>query len=552
MNDQPPLPWAEDARPHPWFLTMAERLALSENDDDNARRLLSVYGPDMLFVLGRGWAIWDGARYSFEAGELAAFEIASNLRKLVEAEADFAAREWDPPAALLMAECEASPRSCPDFDTARLRLRRAAAARLHKHAIKCGNVAKVKSVLESMEHRRRAMVEDLDSDPFQFIAANGAIDLLAARNWEPPEGMVEEEELAARAGWLVPVDRTKLPTRASPTVYDPAATCPEFDRFLALICPDAGVRGSLLRILGAMLFGENRAQVCVFIRGPGGNGKSTLLNALQATLGTRSGYAATCKVEMFLETGMIDPGRANPEEVDLPGARAFIATEPSARDVLSAKKIKALTGGDRRMSRGNFKDPFFWTPRGVPIISCNRMVKIKDEDEGTRRRIVILPLEVNLRALPPEQQVPPGKIDRILAAEAPGILNRLIDGFRDFWAKGIAPAPRMSEIKAALLEGADPVGVFLEEMTVACPKGRINVTDFYKVHERWCEEEGRTLYQMKTVGDIMVEKGFDRGKSSGLSVWRGLTWAETARAHLDALHLAPPRAPDAPAHDHPF
>lgn len=551
MTHEPPLPWPEPPRPHPWHLDMAERIGLSENDDDNARRILSAHGPDLLYVLGRGWAVWDGARYSFEAGDLAAFEVASNLRALVSAEADFAASEWEPPGAAMLALCEAHPRSVPDIPTARLRLRQDRADALRKHAIKCGNVAKIKAALESMAHRRRALVEDLDADPFQFIVANGALDLLAARNWEPPEGMTDEEELAARASWLRPVDRTARPTRASPVAYDPAATCPEFDAFLALICPDAGIRACLLRILGAMLFGENRAQVCVFLKGPGGNGKSTLLNALQAVLGNRAGYAATCKVEMFLETGQIDPGRANPEEVDLPGARAFIATEPSPRDVLSAKKIKALTGGDRRMSRGNFQDPFFWTPRGLPIISCNRMVKIKDEDEGTRRRIVILPLEVNLRALPPDRQVSPGKIDRILAAEAPGILNRLVDGFRDFWAQGIAPAPRMTEVKAQLLEGADPVGVFLDEMTVKDPKARINVTEFYKVHERWCGEEGRTLYQMKTVGDIMVEKGFDRGKSNGLSVWPGLRWAETAAAHLAALNLPAPRAPSAPA-EHPF
>lgn len=289
-----------------------------------------------------------------------------------------------------------------------------------------------------------------------------------------------------------------------------------------------------------MLFGENRAQVCVIIRGPGGNGKSTLLNALQAMLGTRGGYAATCKIDMFLETGFANASGANPEEVDLPGARCYIATEPGARDVLSAKKIKGLTGGDRRMSRGLFSNAFFWTPSGLPILSCNRTPKIKDEDEGTRRRLVILPLEVNLRALPPDRQLSPGKADAAFAAEAPGIFNRALEAFAEFWRDGIAPPAAMDALKSALMESVDPVGVFLSEMTRPDPAARINVTEFYKVHEKWCEEVGRTLYQMKTVGDIMAEKGHERGKYQGRSTWRGLSWAPGAVSILRELGLPDP------------
>jgi len=356
--------------------------------------------------------------------------------------------------------------------------------------------------------------------------------------------MEDAEVHAIRAAWLRPhVDRRTLPTRAAGFDYDPAATCPQFDGFLELICPDTAIRACLWRIIGAMLFGENRAQVCIIIRGPGGNGKSTLLNALQAMLGTRGGYAATCKIDMFLETGFANSNGANPEEVDLPGARCYIATEPGARDVLSAKKIKGLTGGDRRMSRGLFKDAFFWTPSGLPILSCNRTPKIKDEDEGTRRRLVILPLEVNLRALPPDRQISPGKIDAAFRAEVPGIFNRALEAFAEFWSMGIAPPPAMDTLKAALMESADPVGVFLSEMTVADPAARINVTEFYKVHERWCEEEGRALYQMKTVGDVMVEKGHKRRKSNGRSVWRGLGWTAAAVPLLRELGLPEPALP---------
>ena len=546
--------------PNAHALTLAERVELETNDEDNAARILSAFGHDLVFVSGRGWAVWDGTRYSLQSGTLAAREIGHKLRHLVLEEAEWAAGNYEPPEWQVEKLIEEAPTMRPprllDHDGALFMIRQAKALELRKHATKCGNVAKVKSALETCEHQRRAEVEDMDSDAWTFTLPNGDLDLRAARAWERPEACEDHEELAARASWLRPeVDRAKLPTKCAGVEYRPGATCPQWLAFLDLIMPDPSIRSCLQRVLGATLFGENRAQVCIFLRGPGGNGKSTLLNVLSHVLGRKGGYAAPCKVEMFLDTGQQSPSAATPEEADLPGARAYIATEPGARDVLSAKKIKGLTGGDRRMSRGLFADPFFWTPKGLPIISCNRTPKIKDEDEGTRRRLVFFPFDVNLRALPPELQRAQGEVEAELFAEGSGILNWLVDGFRDFMVQGIAMPEPMQRLKSQLLEAADPVGVFLDEMTVRDPGGKIRLSEFYTCHEKWAEVEGRTLYQMKTVGDIMVEKGFERGKSNGQSVWRGIAWTPEAAefAAAAASGLTPTTAPrrSAPAADEP-
>lgn len=537
-------------------LTLDERLELEMNDEDNAARILSGYGADLVFVSGKGWAVWDGARYSFRSGNLAAREIGHKLRQLVLEEAEHLEKTLDPSPEEISDFIDAMARKRPPVfvrspEEARDMMGFAAAAELRKHAVKCGNAAKVRAALETCEHQRRAEVEDMDNDPWTLVLPNGDLDLRAVRDWEKPYEATGAEVIASKMEWLKPVDRAKLPTRCGGVGFDPAAECPEWRAFMELIIPDKEIRDCTQRILGACLFGENRAQVCVFLRGPGGNGKSTLLNSLAHVLGRRDGYAATCKVEMFLDTGQQSPASANPEEVDLPGARAYIATEPGARDVLSAKKIKGLTGGDRRMSRGLFGDPFFWVPRGIPIISCNRTPKIKDEDEGTRRRLVFIPFDVNLRALPPEKQRAQGEVEAELAAEGPGILNWLIEGFQDFMERGLDLPEPMTRLKTQLLEAADPVGVFLEEMTVKETRGRLSVSDFYKVHEAWCEQEGRQLYQMKTVGDIMVEKGYERGPVKGRSHWKGLDWAPDAadlveRATGHRPVTAPPPEPEGP------
>ncbi|MQQ09096.1 hypothetical protein GFB49_11575 [Epibacterium sp. SM1979] len=514
-------------------LTLDERLELEMNDEDNAARILSVYGEELVFVSGKGWAVWDGTRYSFRSGHLAAREIAHKLRQLVLEEADYLQRTLNPSDKEIDDFIEAMARKRPPIfvrtpEDARRMMGFAASAKLRQHATKCGNAAKVKSALETCEHQRRAEVEDMDADPWTLVLPNGALDLRAVKGWEKPLAATEAEVIASKMTWLRETDRAKLPTKCGGVLFDPASTCPGWEEFIELIIPDPATRACTKRIFGAFLFGENRAQICVFLRGPGGNGKSTLLNTLAHVLGRRDGYAATCKVEMFLDTGNQSPSGANPEEVDLPGARVYIATEPGARDVLSAKKVKGLTGGDRRMSRGNYQDPFFWTPTGIPVVSINRTPKIKDEDEGTKRRLVFIPFDVNLRALPPEKQRSQGEVEAELREEGSGILNWLIEGFQEFMQRGIDLPEPMTRLKEQLLEAADPVGVFLEEMTTKETKGRLSVSDFYKVHEAWCEQEGRQLYQMKTVGDIMVEKGFERGPVRGRSHWKGLEWSVAA------------------------
>jgi len=88
--------------------------------------------------------------------------------------------------------------------------------------------------------------------------------------------------------------------------------------------------------------------------------------------------------------------------------------------------------------------------------------------------------------------------------------------------------------------------VFLEEMTTKDTKARVGVSDFYKVLEVWCEQEGRQLYQMKTVGDVLVEKGFERYPYNGRSHWRGIRWApEAADLVEQATGTRPPDAPQA-------
>jgi P4 family phage/plasmid primase-like protien len=322
--------------------------------------------------------------------------------------------------------------------------------------------------------------------------------------------------------------------------------------------PDPEGRAALQRCLGYLLSGDNPEAACFILRGPGGNGKSTLLNALHHVLGTRDGYAATCDIEMFIVTPPRPAGGHNADEVDLPGARAFIATEPAPTDVLSMKKIKALTGGDQRKSRGAFeRGSFTWTPRGVPLLSVNRTPKLKDDDAGTRRRLVFIPLEVNLKELPEAARRPAHQVEAEHREEGPGILNWLLDGWRDYKARGGLDLPEhWLALRDRLLEGADPVGQFLREMTEPDEGARIPRADFNKAFALWAAEEGGAAWSSKAVNDSMTERGHVARKAEGTFCWPNIRWVHDAAGLLERalgrtpsppqIAPAPPRPPEPP------
>ena len=170
-------------------------------------------------------------------------------------------------------------------------------------------------------------------------------------------------------------------------------------------------------------------------------------------------------------------------------------------------------------------------PRGVPILSVNRTPKLKDDDPGTRRRLIFVPLEVNLKDLPPEKRRPSPEVEAEHRAEASGILNWLLDGWRDYSRRGLSLPTAWTDLRDRLLEGADPVGQFLREMTETEEGARIRRSDFNKTFALWSEEEGAASWSSKGVNDSMKERGFVASKYAGDFCWNGLRW------HADAASM---------------
>jgi P4 family phage/plasmid primase-like protien len=354
----------------------------------------------------------------------------------------------------------------------------------------------------------------------RIAAPNRVIDLRAAQGPLPePAEFAEPEEHAAavveaKRAWLSPPDRGLRNTRTLGVDYDAAADCPKFRAFVERIEPDPAARGYLQRAIGSTVEGGNWLQQALLLRGSGGNGKSTLLAVLGHVMG---GYAAPCRIEMFLDGRDERAGQATPEEVDLPGARVMIASEPGARDVLSGKRIKSLTGGDPRPARGLGLPQFIYTPSAVPLLSFNRTPQIKDEDEGLWRRLEFVLFNVELHLLPQDERRDMGEVLAELKAEGPGILNWLLEGYAA--ARQLHPPPAVERFKAELRGASDPVGEFLAACVEDAPGEHIASRELHEVFTAWCGENGARALSLQAFGKLLSEKGLKSGTRRKAKHW---------------------------------
>ena len=361
----------------------------------------------------------------------------------------------------------------------------------------------------------------LDARPELLNCSNGTLDLerLAASQRSCVSGTeVDNPDI------LRPHEPADCLTKVTGTPFLPDAAGPNWLRFVESLMPDPEVRSFLQRVLGLALLGGNPEQIVLIFLGDGGNGKSTLLRIIGRVLGD---YTVPCKIELFLETRMTSAASASPEELKLPGARLLLCTEPDRIVQLSAKKIKAFTGGDARPIRAPYaEEEFVYVPAGIPVIQCNRTPGLDMEDHGAKRRLVFVPFEARLDRLPRELRRDQRAIDAELRGEEPAILNWLIDGFLDYRRRGLEVPAKAADLKRIHVAMHDPLGAFLEARCREVPGSRLRKTELHTAFEAWARDEGTPALRREDFNAAMLEKGFRIRKTCGGTLhWEGLDWA---------------------------
>lgn len=341
---------------------------------------------------------------------------------------------------------------------------------------------------------------DWDAAPMLFGVAGGVLDL---------------ERGVCRPGCTS--DRI---TKVSPVAYDPAARCPRFERFLLQIFRSTPeVVPWLQRVLGYCLTGLTSEQQFWIWYGTGSNGKTTLLKLLLSIFGVRDdGYGWT----MPFPTSHWSSAVSEYQRAELPGRRLVAASEVKRRAPLHEDFIKSLTGSDQVNARSPYGRPFTFEPVCKFILLCNEQPIIRDLTTSMWRRVRLVPF---VETFAVDDTLAPA-----LAAEAPGVLNWLLAGCRDWQRDRLRDAPAAVEAATQeYRENSDPLLDFYTERCVVLPGVSIGGAALFAAYRHWCDarhlaEEDRLT--QKTFGLRVKERHPDISSSSRKVIYGGIALAD--------------------------
>lgn len=446
-------------------------------DLGNAERFRERNKGRMIYVDVIGWHIWDGRRWNAVDADAAVGRAVHETVRGIQREAK-ALRESDQDL-VVGEEKDGTP------------------VMLSEKVAKWGRASeagtKMAVIAKHASHYLACPVDRLDSDPWKFNVQNGTLCFRRAPG--------EDDPVTFR-----PHDPADMITKLAPVHYDPAATCSTYDVFLEQVQPDPINRAFLHRWAGYSLTGDIGEQKLTFYYGRGKNGKSTFVDAVSAITGD---YGDIMPIETFLDQGRgRNAGAATPDLAMLPGVRMLVTSEPGKNSKIDEALIKLVTGGERIQVRHLNKGYFKFRPSFKLTMSGNYRPQVSGTDEGIWRRVVLVPWPVTIENA--DLQLPAK-----LAAETSGILNRLLDGLRDYLENGLAAPSDVTEATRVFREDSDPLGQFLADCVQGCKGDRVSSRRMHEVFVAWARASGEREWSPKGLAGALKERGFRALHSNG-------------------------------------
>ena len=290
--------------------------------------------------------------------------------------------------------------------------------------------------------------------------------------------------LDVKTGTLSPHSPCHLSPVQLPVAFDPSATCPLWESFTARVLP-MDCQTLPFEVVASAMRGEILDQKAVLFVGAGENGKSTLLAAIGAFLGSEN--VSTLALQR-LESDKF-------AVVRLLGKLANICADLPSDHLAGTSTFKALTGGDRLTGERKFQGSFEFSPYARLLFSTNHYPTSKDATHAFFRRWLIVPFDA---VLDPREKIPNLVAQLSGPGELSGVLNRALAALPGMIKCG--GFTRSESTQVALMEFremTDPLAAWLDRCTVLSPEGMVTRKDLAILYNAASDATGRPLTSPK-------------------------------------------------------
>ena len=447
----------------PSVSALSPALTLAQSEDGHSQALIAGWGDSLRYCpqLGR-WLHWDGYRWHRQP---AGGGMAREYAKVI-------ARQY------------------PDDWAAH-----------KKRSLSSSGTSACLSLTET-DHRIAVNIDALDAHPWELNTPGGIINL--------------------RTGQLRPPDPAALHTRSTRVAPDRDADPSSWLEFLATTFQgDQAIIGYIRRLMGYACVGEVREAILPVFHGQGANGKTVLLETVQAVLGDY----ATVAPQKFLVQG---PGQHATEIAAIAGARLVIASETNEGERFDEAKVKILTGGDRIKARFMRQDEFTFKPSHLLVMMTNHRPEVGSGGTSFWRRL----REIPFGHVVPEDARDPELTQRLTDRHGPAIMAWLAEGAAEYARDGLREPDGVKVATRAYEASTDTVGRFVDEMVIlgGGDAVKVNYSEVRDAYETWCRTEGETPVTTKALTtQLMGKHGIGRHKGAkGARFLTGMTMVGSA------------------------
>lgn len=529
LEDGPATPFGEDDSDGPSDMPVENVsladvewcAALDHSDTDNGKRLLRHRGADLANMLEEGsdkanWLVWTGKVWDQSDGSKQALATAQQIGGLIGLEAEYLNHSPGELAAIRKAAREGATEDDLKAKAAAILALEKRQGKRRAFGVSSKNLARMNAMLTCAAPFCVVKPEAWNAEQRLVYVGNGTLRFVKEIAPPDPEGwQSEEDRYRGRAvftpeGWA----RQDRVTRMVPVDYDPAATCPKWREFIATYLPESLVPGvaKAVQIYSGLGLTGLPVQRLFFHYGLGANGKSVFLEVLARVLGP---LCEGLPAESISGQAQGAAGGASPDLARLPGVRFLRITELPQGEPLREALVKRLTGGEKIDVRTLFKGYFSFQPQFKAHLSGNGYPTISGSDNGIWRRMAVVPWKVTI---PEAQQRDFEEVVTEFVAEAPGILNWLIEGMELYDAEGLVFPPAMVDAAKEYRDEMDPIALFVERcIRPADPDAdaQIRALFLYENYVAWSEANGKKPKSQTQFGRVLGARFQKRETNAG-------------------------------------
>lgn len=309
-----------------------------------------------------------------------------------------------------------------------------------------------------------------------------------------------------------------------PVYYDPTKECKEINKFVAnIVQPE--YNNLVYEMIAYTIYPDYPISAFFILNGTGRNGKTKLINLIQAFLG--EGNICNVPLQKLVTNSF--------QLAELYGKKANLFADLPNKPLDESGILKCLTGGDTITVEKKHKNPFTFKNVAKIIYSANDIPEVRDNTEAFyyRLELIFFPYVFDVRKRDhPNFKEPDNSIeDKIITQdELSGLLNVCLEKLSPLLIRRCFDSPLNIEEKKRLFDKqSNPIKAFFDECLIAHGSCYITKSTLYAKYCEWCNDFGAIksdydvfFKRLKQATTIVYEEGKENIDENRVAVLRGL------------------------------